>query len=110
MACYHCPTLKPYHLFCDQHKITDFDALYEIINGKVQRKADRSLVILLGYDSFDDHCNPDLIRACLMGQPCLLPIARIDYVPENSWYRIVIDPMDGDQSLEIFDETAWSRS
>jgi hypothetical protein len=67
MSYYLCSSLKPDCLFWSQnkqHKITDFDALYEIINGQVCRKSDQALVILLGY-------NPILSVSVLWDTPVL---------------------------------------
>jgi hypothetical protein len=106
--------LKPGHILCEHHKITDFDSIYEIVDGKVRRKSDQALVLLLGDFPLEDRYNPNLIRSCLTGTGIEnyrnLPIASVEHIPLQSYYRITADIMHGDESLEIFDASKWLRS
>lgn len=111
-----CPNMKCGAIFCDDHKVKDFDAEYEIADAQVRRKRDHALVIVVGFLPLDEETryDPDLVRSCLMGSNIevyrSLPIAGIEYIPANSYYRITSDPMHGDESVEIFDSQEWLRS
>jgi hypothetical protein len=106
--------MKPGHIFCENHKITDFDSVYAIIDGKVRRKNDNALVIVLGFFPLEERFDPDLIRSCLTGMHIEdyreLPIASVEHIPVGSYYRIVSDTMHGDESLEIFNPVDWLRA
>lgn len=102
-----CTNLKPGNI---SHKIKDFDTIYEITDDKVRRKNDSALVIVLGFYPLENRFDPDLICSCLTGnmeEYRDLPIASVEHILPNSYYRISCDPMHGDESLGPQD---WLRS
>jgi hypothetical protein len=81
---------------CDKHVSKNFSKDFSIINDRVYRNSDQSLVLILWHNPVDDKLiyDPKLIESCLSGNKIIIHDKikntpnSLEFIPKGTYYKI----------------------